>query len=89
MALCLRGTGGQRTATAVALRNRVRVMGDATDTPIKDLTLFGYMQLRDAGAITIRADYSPSEGSADLGSEVAFTSPGGIWPRGVLSSGSR
>ena len=77
VALCLRGTGGQRSATAVALRNRVRVMGDATDTPIKDLTLFGYMQLRDAGAITIRADYSPSEGSADLGSEVAFTSPGG------------
>lgn len=76
-ALCLRGKATQSSATAVALRNRVRVMGDADDTPNKRLTLFGYSQMQNSGPVTIRADYSPSEGSDALGSETAYANPGG------------
>lgn len=76
-ALCLRGKATQSSSTAVALRNRIRVMGDADDTPNKNLTLFGYSRMQNSGPVTIRADYSPSEGSDDLGSEVAYNNPGG------------
>jgi poly-gamma-glutamate capsule biosynthesis protein CapA/YwtB (metallophosphatase superfamily) len=58
-------------------RNRIRVMGDALDTPNKDLTLFGYYKGDNAGPITLRTRYFASIGDLVFGEEDAVIHPGG------------
>ena len=58
-------------------RNRIRVMGDALDIPIKNLTLFGYFKGDNAGPITLRTRYYASVGDLVFGEEDAVTHPGG------------
>jgi poly-gamma-glutamate capsule biosynthesis protein CapA/YwtB (metallophosphatase superfamily) len=83
-----RGTGAlgiQRSSAnlsdAVAsFRNRARVMGDARNTPNKELSLFGYVRAQQAGRIQVVARYYASEGATEFGEETAFGSPGGTFP---------
>jgi poly-gamma-glutamate capsule biosynthesis protein CapA/YwtB (metallophosphatase superfamily) len=87
--LCLshayRGTTGLcsvRTASNISdsvtpNRNRIRVMGDALDTPNKDLTLFGYFKGENAGPVTLRTRYYASVGDLVFGEEDAVIHPGG------------
>jgi hypothetical protein len=39
----------------------MRVVGDADDVPVKDLTLLGYMQADNSGATAARATYQEIE----------------------------
>jgi hypothetical protein len=63
----------------VALRNRVRALGDATDSPNKDLSLFGYVRGSNAGAAKIVVRYYASEGAAEFGEEIAFEKAAGTY----------
>ena len=61
----------------VAFRNRIRVMGDAHDTPNKDLSLFGYYKASNAGLISIVSRYYASFGELEFGEEIALSNAGG------------
>lgn len=82
--LCSMRSQYNTTDSVVALRNRVRVMGDALAKPNKNLTVVGYLQGQDAGPIKAIARYYASEEKAveatAFGEEVAFTHPGGTFP---------
>lgn len=67
-ALCLRNQASRSTATVVTLKNRARVMGDADDTPNRDVSVIGYARHQGAGRVSVRADYLPSDGGSVLGS---------------------
>ena len=54
-------------------RHRVRVMGDAVDQPVKDLSFLGYLKGENAGSIRIAARYYASEGDATFGEEDVVT----------------
>ncbi len=63
--------------SVVAFRNRIRVMGDALNTPNKDLSLFGYYKGENAGDINIVSRYYASAGDLQFGEEIALTHTGG------------
>lgn len=65
--------------SVIPFRNRIRVMGDAINEPIKDLTLFGYFSGTNAGAVDIRARYQASVGEREFGEESVFTNGGGTF----------
>jgi poly-gamma-glutamate capsule biosynthesis protein CapA/YwtB (metallophosphatase superfamily) len=78
-ALCLNRRSSNTTDAVASFRNRIRVMGDAYDTPNKDLTLFGYARGQSAGRLSIVARYYASEGTAEFGEELPLTHPGGTF----------
>jgi poly-gamma-glutamate capsule biosynthesis protein CapA/YwtB (metallophosphatase superfamily) len=71
-ALCLRNQSSRSSTTVVTLNNRARVMGDADDTPNKDVSVIGYARHQSAGRVVVRADYLPSAGSTVLGSAEVY-----------------
>lgn len=75
--LCSVRSSSNSSASVTPNRNRIRVMGDALDMPIKDLTLFGYFKGDNAGPITLRTRYFASVGDLVFGEEDAVTHPGG------------
>ena len=79
--LCSTRAANNKAESVIALRNRVRVMGDALNTPNKDLSFFGYASGQNAGAIQIVARYFSSEekelGSKNYGDEVLLQHAGG------------
>jgi poly-gamma-glutamate capsule biosynthesis protein CapA/YwtB (metallophosphatase superfamily) len=78
-ALCMYRKSTYIADGVAAFRNRVRVMGDAYNTPNKDLSLFGYVRAQQAGRIAIVSRYYASEGTMEFGEEVAFNDPGGTF----------
>jgi poly-gamma-glutamate capsule biosynthesis protein CapA/YwtB (metallophosphatase superfamily) len=75
--LCLRNQSSRSSTTVVTLRNRARVMGDADDTPNKDVSVIGYARHQSAGRVAVRADYLPSDSSTVLGSVEVYGAPAG------------
>ncbi len=78
-ALSLQRSSPNLSDAVAAFRNRIRVMGDAYNTPNKELSLFGYVRGQDAGRIRIVSRYYASEGASEFGEEVAFDQPGGTF----------
>ena len=76
-ALCTTRSSGNSSDSVTPYRNRIRVMGDALDTPNKSLSLFGYVKGTNAGAINLITRYYASAGSLTFGEETAFSHPGG------------
>jgi len=76
-ALCTSRKASDSSDAVVAYRNRIRVMGDALDNPIKDLSLFGYVKADNAGPISIISRYYASAGDLIFGEEEAFSHQGG------------
>ena len=75
-ALCLRADPTQTGASLSSLRERVRVMGDADDTPNKDLSMFGYVRHEHTGPVKVRADYLPSGAGTVIASQEVYASTG-------------
>lgn len=78
-ALCSTRSYRSSSDSVTAVRNRVRVMGDALDVPNKNLSLFGYFKGENAGAITMQTRYFASFGGREFGEENAITHPGGTF----------
>jgi hypothetical protein len=80
-AACVRSTrqAGDSTDSVLPLRNRVRVFGDALDQPNKDLSLFGYINGKHAGPISIVARIGASFGTNEFGDETIFQFPAGTY----------
>jgi len=87
MSTVYRGTGavasmreaGTAPDSVIPFRYRVRVMGDATDQPNKDLTFFGYVKGETAGAIRVVARFAASEEDNTFGEENVYTHAGGTF----------
>jgi hypothetical protein len=82
-ALCLdRGSQSEEDAL-VAMRNRVRVWGDAEDAPIYDQTVLGYIRGDEAGDVTIDLVWMPSSGDGEFETVTVAEHPGGTtdWTR--------
>ena len=75
-ALCSTRKSSNRSDSVTPNRNRIRVMGDALDTPNKDLSLFGYLKTENTGKIIIQTRYYASFGDMVFGQEDAVTHPG-------------
>lgn len=69
VALCSKRDGSNLDPSLITFRNRVRVEGDPTDTPNKDLTLIGYAQGQGAGDVTVQVEYAASEGELTFGTQ--------------------
>ncbi len=78
-ALCSTRDSSNRSTSKVALRNRVRVEGDPTDEPIKDVTLLASIRGDNAGAMQLRTEYRASAGPLAFGEEIALSLPGGTY----------
>jgi poly-gamma-glutamate capsule biosynthesis protein CapA/YwtB (metallophosphatase superfamily) len=78
---CLRSTRSYtRTNDSVLpLRNRVRVFGDALDLPNKDLSLFGYISAKHAGAVHVVARIGASVGDKEFGDQIIYQRPAGSY----------
>ena len=61
----------------ISFRNRIRVEGDATNTPNKDLTVLGYIHQDNSGPVTLTAQYYASKGSQRFGTEIIYADAGG------------
>lgn len=76
-ALCQTRGGSNRDNSVAPFRNRIRLPGDAEDTPNRDLTLAGYARGENAGRGHIVARYYASAGSEQFGEEELEILPGG------------
>jgi hypothetical protein len=86
--LCSSRSANSGTDSVTAYRNSVRVLGDATMDPNKDLSLVGYVRGQNAGPIQIVARYLTSEGGFQVGAdESVFGQPAGTsdWHRFVTN----
>lgn len=72
-ALCSVRTSDNTSDSVISFRNRIRVMGDANDTPNKQLSLFGYVKGQNAGQLSLISRYYASSGSQTFGEEVAIS----------------
>lgn len=86
-ALCMVRKWVNFGSTEVAFRNRIRVMGDAHDTPNKDLSLFGYYKADNAGPLSIVSRYYASSGDLEFGEELALQNAGGSFGWQAFSYG--
>lgn len=77
VALCSRRSSTDSQDAVVSFRNRVRVLGDATDEPNKFLTLYGWVRGNNAGPVSIVSRYYASEGNAVFGEQRPLTRSGG------------
>ncbi|MCI5212403.1 MAG: hypothetical protein D3910_27295, partial [Candidatus Electrothrix sp. ATG2] len=55
--------------SSIAFRNRIRVTGDVTNTPLKDLSFFGYLKGDNAGRTQLKVRYHASIGVNTFGEE--------------------
>jgi len=78
--LCSSRASRHSAVSILKFRKRVRVWGDATETPLKDLTFFGRLQRQAAGRVTVMARYKASEGDAVFGEEDVVVVPEGSSP---------
>lgn len=78
-ALCSLRRSTNTSSSVTTFRNRVRLFGDKTASPNKDVTLFGYARGDGAGAVTVTVRYMASEGATEFGNEVAYADPGGTF----------
>src|SRR5581483_10833216 len=65
--------------SVLPLRNRVRVFGDSTDQPNKNLSLFGYINGQHAGTVTMIARIGASVGDKEFGDETIYQRPAGSY----------
>ena len=72
--------------SVTAFRNRIRVMGDALDTPNKELSLLAYIKGDNAGEVTITARYYASTGSQSFGEETIINHAAGSFDWSMLSA---
>ncbi len=72
-ALCSVRTSDNTSDSLISFGNRVRVMGDADDTPNKDLSLIGYVKGQNAGKVSLISAYYASSGDQTFGEEVAIS----------------
>ena len=77
--LCMVRSATNVAPAVVAFRNRVRVWGDATNAPNRDLTFVGYARGEGAGPLTVRMTYYASEGDAEFGDEQVAQLAGGTY----------
>ena len=76
----VRKSGTSTTDSVIAYRNRIRVFGDATDTPNKDLSILGYHRGDNAGIFRLVCRYFASFGDKKFGEQDAYTHPAGSYP---------
>ncbi|MEB3342322.1 CapA family protein [Okeania sp.] len=74
--ICLERSAKNHQIAVTQFRERIRVFGDASDRPKKDLTLVGYVKGENAGSIQLKVRYRASEGEQAFGDEIIFTHPG-------------
>lgn len=84
--LCSAHSAGNRDDTVVALRVRVRVDGDATNTPEKDLTLVAYVRGRNAGPVHIVTRYLASTEVKEFGENTIVNVNGGDYDWKMLDT---
>lgn len=77
--LCSVRDSGNSSDSVTPFRNRIRVEGDALDTPNKDLSLFGYIKGENAGPVSIVSRYYASAGALTFGEELAYQHAGGSY----------
>lgn len=77
MGACLIRRYSNKSATVLAFRNSVRVVGDALDDPNKDLSFVGYVKSENAGPIQIYAKYTSSKDGNSYGQEILYENNSG------------
>ncbi len=55
--------------SSIPFRNRIRVTGDVLQTPLKDLSFFGYLKGENAGETVVKITYHASVGGQTFGEE--------------------
>jgi hypothetical protein len=65
--------------SVVPLRNRVRVFGDSIDAPNKNISLFGYITGRHAGAVSVIARLGASYGDKEFGDQTIYQHRAGTY----------
>lgn len=76
---CLVRKDYNKSSTVMAFRNSIRVIGDALDTPNKDLTFLTYVKGKNSGPINIYSRYTSSKDANFYGEEVLFSKNGGTF----------
>ncbi len=74
--ICIERSAQNHQVAVVPFRERMRVFGDASDRPEKDLTMVGYLRGENAGPIELKVRYRASEGEQAFGDAIIFTHPG-------------
>jgi poly-gamma-glutamate capsule biosynthesis protein CapA/YwtB (metallophosphatase superfamily) len=75
LAMCSHRTADNSSKSIVAFRNRIRVVGNPTDEPNKDLTLFGYTKKENAGRVQIEMRHRAPLGPKTLATRMAYETP--------------
>ena len=75
--LCSERSAASTQASVASFRNTVRVMGDATNTPIKDVSLVGWFAEDNAGPWQVEATYTTSIDGLTFGTELLLDEDGG------------
>ncbi|WP_230467863.1 CapA family protein [Lujinxingia vulgaris] len=78
-ALCSTRSSTNTADSVITFRNRIRVDGDATHEPNKDLTLIGYISGQNAGPVTLEARYYASSGDREFPGEFALRAQEGTY----------
>jgi poly-gamma-glutamate capsule biosynthesis protein CapA/YwtB (metallophosphatase superfamily) len=78
-AACSVRSAGHQVDSVIALRNRVRVLGDVDHAPNKDVSLLGYLKGENAGDVRIEASFLASIGEAAFGKRVVYQQAGGSY----------
>jgi poly-gamma-glutamate capsule biosynthesis protein CapA/YwtB (metallophosphatase superfamily) len=75
LAMCSHRTADNSSESIVAFRNRIRVLGNPTDEPNKDLTLFGYTKKENAGRVQIEMRHRAPLGPKTLATRMPYDTP--------------
>lgn len=78
-AACAVRSAGEKVDSVIALRNRVRVLGDVDHTPNKDVSLVAYLKGDNAGKASIEASFLASIGEAAFGKKSIYAAPAGSY----------
>ena len=76
-AICSRRSEYSELSSIIAFRNRIRIMGDGTEHPNKQVSFLAYSKAENAGAIRIVGRYYASAGNKQFGEEVIYSHIGG------------
>lgn len=76
---CSTRDAGDVSPSRFSFRHSIRVMGDATDEPNKDLSMFGYMKGENAGAARLNVRYQTSVGGNIVSTQNIALHPAGSY----------
>ena len=76
-AVCSKRSSTNSSDSVIAFRQRIRVLGNESGTPNKDLTVFGYVRGDNAGPAIITVPHYGAEGDLTFGEDVIWNDPDG------------